>query len=354
MRAESDLCQLCRPGPPTPPTNACFNAWRCPLPMPFSASPDAPSAASLGPCTIVSSFWAFNPRQEGARYRSVFACLFTWEHTGLRSFLMFYTIWSSLGFQQHDHFPTFTSERMDGFTLDSQGDSQLYKKCKLFLWVQAQSCPSLCDPMDCIACQAPLSMGFSRQEYWVGSHFLLQGIFLTQGSNPLLLCLLHWQGGSLPLSHLGRPLQKHSTLIMVSGNICLRSKKRSWVYFPSTRLRNWEDKVLAGLGALSEASAVQLFPGCPTGESGQSPKTQTALFYPRQSILVCKTCRVFILLRQPFCLFAFFFPLGDGLGDDHSFLYNVMNLRPYFFRNSIRSNPLNLMPHPLYNRIGLI
>ena len=26
-------------------------------------------------------------------------------------------------------------------------------------------------------------MEFSRQEYWVGSHALLQGIFLTQGSN---------------------------------------------------------------------------------------------------------------------------------------------------------------------------
>ena len=27
----------------------------------------------------------------------------------------------------------------------------------------------------------------------VGCHFLLQGIFLTEGSNPHLLCLLHWQ-----------------------------------------------------------------------------------------------------------------------------------------------------------------
>ena len=27
---------------------------------------------------------------------------------------------------------------------------------------------TLCNPMDCIACQAPLSMGFSRQEYWRG------------------------------------------------------------------------------------------------------------------------------------------------------------------------------------------
>ena len=29
-------------------------------------------------------------------------------------------------------------------------------------------------------------------------HFLLQGIFLTQGSNPNLL---YWQADSLPLSH---------------------------------------------------------------------------------------------------------------------------------------------------------
>ena len=37
---------------------------------------------------------------------------------------------------------------------------------------------------------------------WVS--FLL-GIFLTQGSNPRLWCLLHWQADSLPLSHLGSP-----------------------------------------------------------------------------------------------------------------------------------------------------
>ena len=35
----------------------------------------------------------------------------------------------------------------------------------------------------------------------VGCHFLLQGIFLTQGSNPHLLCLLHWQEDSLLLGH---------------------------------------------------------------------------------------------------------------------------------------------------------
>ena len=36
-------------------------------------------------------------------------------------------------------------------------------------------------------CQAPLSMGFSRQESGVGSHSLLQGIFPNQGLNRGLL-----------------------------------------------------------------------------------------------------------------------------------------------------------------------
>ena len=37
----------------------------------------------------------------------------------------------------------------------------------------------------------------------MGCHFPLQGTFLTQGLNPCLLCLLHLQEVSLPLSHLG-------------------------------------------------------------------------------------------------------------------------------------------------------
>ena len=37
----------------------------------------------------------------------------------------------------------------------------------------------------------------------MGCHSLLQGIFPTQGSNPHLLCLLHWQADSLPLSYQG-------------------------------------------------------------------------------------------------------------------------------------------------------
>ena len=46
------------------------------------------------------------------------------------------------------------------------------------------------------------SWDFSGKYTGVICHFLLQGIFLTQGPNP---CLLHWQTYSLPLSHLGSP-----------------------------------------------------------------------------------------------------------------------------------------------------
>ena len=48
----------------------------------------------------------------------------------------------------------------------------------------------------------------------VGFHFLLQGIFLTQGSNQCLWNLPHWQVDSLLLSHRGSPLfqSKGSTI----------------------------------------------------------------------------------------------------------------------------------------------
>jgi len=59
----------------------------------------------------------------------------------------------------------------------------------------AKSCLTLATLWS-VAFQVPLSMGFHRQEYWSGCHFLLQGIFWTQELNPCLLGLLHWQADS--------------------------------------------------------------------------------------------------------------------------------------------------------------
>ena len=46
-----------------------------------------------------------------------------------------------------------------------------------------------------------------------GCHFLLQGIFPTQGSNPCLLSLLYWQADSLPLVPPGKPPKRTDTTI---------------------------------------------------------------------------------------------------------------------------------------------
>ena len=50
--------------------------------------------------------------------------------------------------------------------------------------VQLLSHILLCDLMDCVACQALLSMGFSRQEYWSGLPFPSPGDFPDPGVQP--------------------------------------------------------------------------------------------------------------------------------------------------------------------------
>ena len=59
-------------------------------------------------------------------------------------------------------------------------------------------------PMDCSPPGSSDHGGSPGKNTGVGSRTLLQGIFLTQGSNPCLLCLLHWQARSLPLASPGK------------------------------------------------------------------------------------------------------------------------------------------------------
>ena len=77
--------------------------------------------------------------------------------------------------------------------------------------------------------QAP--WGFPGENTGVGCHVLLQGIFLTQGSNS---CLLYWQVDSLPLSHRGHP----NTLLSLFGKfadpwyrlwLTVNTKKACWI-----------------------------------------------------------------------------------------------------------------------------
>ena len=54
-----------------------------------------------------------------------------------------------------------------------------------------------------VAHQAPLSMGFPRQEYWSGLPFPFPGDLPNPGIEPESPT---WQVDSLPLSHLGSPV----------------------------------------------------------------------------------------------------------------------------------------------------
>ena len=63
--------------------------------------------------------------------------------------------------------------------------------CRLLL----QSCLTLWDPMEYIAHQAPLSMGFSSQEYWSRFPFLSPGNLPNSGTEPMLSyvsCVGRW------------------------------------------------------------------------------------------------------------------------------------------------------------------
>ena len=56
-----------------------------------------------------------------------------------------------------------------------------------------------------VAHQAPLSMGFSRQEYWSGLRCPPPGDLPDPGIEPTSLMPPAWQGGSLPLVTPGKP-----------------------------------------------------------------------------------------------------------------------------------------------------
>ena len=81
-------------------------------------------------------------------------------------------------------------------------------------------------------------MGFPGKNTAVGCHFLLQGIFLTQG---LYLHLLHWQVGSSLLSHLVKEsipgqVDKKSGVPEEEIGVWNSRGKDKRLFFPSTFL----------------------------------------------------------------------------------------------------------------------
>ena len=83
--------------------------------------------------------------------------------------------------------------------------------------VSAQSCVTLCNPGDCSPPGSSVHGISQARRLEEGCHFLLQRIFLTQGLNPSLFHLLHWQADSLSLC-LGSP---SNVCVCVSLYLCI-------------------------------------------------------------------------------------------------------------------------------------
>ena len=88
------------------------------------------------------------------------------------------------------------------------------KKQNTMCAMSLQSCPTPCDPIDYSPPGSSIHGDSPGKNTGVGYHALLQGIFLTQGMNPSLLCLLHLHAGSLPLALPG----KHRTKMLHRKN----------------------------------------------------------------------------------------------------------------------------------------
>ena len=128
----------------------------------------------------------------------------------------------------------------------------------------AKSCPTLCDPMT-IACQAPLAMGFPRQEHWNGLPFpspedlpkagieprspAWAGGFLSSGSpgkssckvlirNGRILCKGSWKPGSSLLKTAGKQCTSDFETVVPEGmNIRARKAPRQSAHsIPSSSL----------------------------------------------------------------------------------------------------------------------
>ena len=89
----------------------------------------------------------------------------------------------------------------------------------------SQSCPTLCDPMDC-SLPGSSSIGFSRQEYWSGLPFPSPGYLLDSGIQPMCPMLAD---GFFITEPPGKP---HHWLGKSNNNIkeIITTVKRNYIY----------------------------------------------------------------------------------------------------------------------------
>ena len=99
------------------------------------------------------------------------------------------------------------------------------------------SCLTLCI-LWTVACQAPLSMGFSRQEYLGGLSCCPPGDLSDPGISLPTLCLLHWQVGLYHHCYVGNPRIPGRIQVGKAPYCCGRSESRVFCTQHCTTMEN--------------------------------------------------------------------------------------------------------------------
>jgi len=98
--------------------------------------------------------------------------------------------------------------------------------------VLTQSCLAVFDPTDC-SCQAPLSMEFSRQEYWSGLPFPPPGDLPDPGIEPVSLVSLALAGRFFTTPPPGIiPLNREALAQLNNVLVSFELEPSIWIPFP--------------------------------------------------------------------------------------------------------------------------
>ncbi|CAM9291712.1 unnamed protein product [Rangifer tarandus platyrhynchus] len=116
-----------------------------------------------------------------------------------------------------------------------------------------QLCPTLCDPMNCSPPRSSIHGILRARILELGSHFFLQGVFLTQGLNP---GLLHCRQILYHLTHQGSPSSFFNSIFL--ENYGTREAQFRFSEPPPTK------KKLKNLNCSSEIKLLpySFIPGC--------------------------------------------------------------------------------------------
>ena len=148
----------------------------------------------------------------------------------------------------------------------------------------------------------------------MGFHFLLQGTFPTQGSNPLLY-LLHWQADSLPLNYLGSPDFNSETWYKIS------SKLLKWITGNMHKSRSITCNGILSLGNLVLYSCSNNPPSSLSARSLPALKFSRSNWHLPTFLITLALCPRWRLLLFTYIFFSFILSLGKSSREQHNWNY---------------------------------